>query len=623
MHQTHRLIFLLCICSFSLQLLAQQQPLSKSERYELGLQIVKNKLKVPLQQLPKWMPSNETSETENTTLELTFRDTLANDIPVSASAESESEIFAAINPIDSNHMIVSGMRLGTAGLSFSIYTTFDGGDTWTQSSIDQANALIGGGDPIILFDIAGKATFVWIALTFSDDFTNFLVKIHTASSLDGGLSWEVDEALIDESVFSFIDIDRFVDKEWLSIDNNESSPFWGNQYVAYTEIMFSDSTYHILVKTREPDSTQFSTPAINVSGEDFAFIQFPSIDVDREGIVHLSFVGQLESDGIDALFYTQSIDGGQSFSEPTVVHPISLACFPRLDPNIMCNGEGVGGVDDMRLYPCPHLRVDKSGGENDGNIYLTWTAHGLDSIEMAGTEVFFSKSENGGNDWTSATKISDEENNDLDDFYSMLEVNENGVVNICWYDRAEVDQALLTTYQSRMSMDGGESFEAAQTITSEASDFSFIGNQNNGFGIGEYNETVSTADFFIPFWADGRNNDGDVDIYMAKLRLQQDSIDVGWEEISTISSLFSVRGPQPNPTKDALQLQVELQQKSDLNIALYDLKGGLVREFVSSNTYTLGIYDFNWSVADLSVGTYILKVETDFGFKSKRLVLVK
>ena len=173
----------------------------------------------------------------------------------------------------------------------------------------------------------------------------------------------------------------------------------------------------------------------------------------------------------------------------------------------------------------------------------------------------------------------------------------------------------MTKYYGAISNDGGNSFGPAFPISSEAADFSVIGSTNNGFGVGEYNSIVSTENYFFSFWGDGRTNDGNVNIYMAKIPVEGNP-PVGWQEISSISDKLVVKGPFPNPTAKDISLNIILKERSNLSIQILDLNGRLVHEeqysAVEAGEHT---YQIN-QIASFANGLYICSVKTDFGFKN-------
>ena len=89
------------------------------------------------------------------------------DAPVSSNIP-ESEIHAAINPTDSNNLVVSAMHVAS-GLVFPIYYTKDFGQTWKQSTFhpfpyDSRATIAGGGDPVLVYDANGKLYLSWVDL---------------------------------------------------------------------------------------------------------------------------------------------------------------------------------------------------------------------------------------------------------------------------------------------------------------------------------------------------------------------------------------------------------------------------------------------------------------------------
>ena len=67
---------------------------------------------------------------------------------------------------------------------------------------------------------------------------------------------------------------------------------------------------------------------------------------------------------------------------------ISSIAFPTL----FSGTTPIQGIDNDRLYPCPHIATDKS---DPSIIYATWTAYGVSSQQTNGLDIYISKSEDG------------------------------------------------------------------------------------------------------------------------------------------------------------------------------------------------------------------------------------
>ena len=87
---------------------------------------------------------------------------------VSGDPLPESEVHAAINPLDPTNMVVSAMRLDNnnpmQALLCPIYFTRDGGNTWKKSTFRNlptrpGSLVAGGGDPVFVYDANGTVYF--------------------------------------------------------------------------------------------------------------------------------------------------------------------------------------------------------------------------------------------------------------------------------------------------------------------------------------------------------------------------------------------------------------------------------------------------------------------------------
>lgn len=608
-----------CCCTIS----AEAQTTEKAWLYEQAKALLQKKLKAS----PEAMAHLEylLQESGSAPASASAIGLRNEELNLSVSEESESEIHAAINPTDTNNIIVAAMKLDASqilnSLSFPIYYSKNFGQSWQLSSYDGVSDLpafsfvLGGGDPVLAFDNTGKAYLSWLTFTFNINLT-VTISINWATSIDGGVNWVKQPNPIDAG--SVIDLSnpesRFVDKQWMATDLS-ASPYQNNLYAAYVEINLSDTTYHILVKTKNATDNDFGN-AVQVSPDNLLIVQFASIDVDSEGKVHVIFAGADSPSTPWRLFHSVSGDGGQSFSTPVEIASMHLPCYP---PGFggPCD---VLGIDSARVYPCPHIAVDKSGGAYDGNLYVAWTADGFQTELTPGLDVYFSKSEDGGQSWSQPHRLNDDSAPATEQYYSSLSVNQNGVLALSWYDRREDPSNRNTKYYMTYSVDGGENFEPNFPLSTQAADFGLIGGANGNFGIGEYTQIVTTSAYAIPFWADGRDNNGNIDVFTSFVPIDGGD-PVSIPEITTINPAFSVQQLSPNPTANRTQLLFKLTQPSGVRLSLWNATGQLSK----SNDYGLfpaGNHAIGYDLAALPAGNYWLKIDTDFGFASRKLVLV-
>ncbi len=548
----------------------------------------------------------------------------AAELRISDSPEAESEIHAAANPTDSNNLIVAAMKFsdGLLGgqLSFPVYFTEDFGQSWQLSTFDGSpdtgSFLLGGGDPIIAFDSKGTAYLSWLTFTVNLEF-KIAITLNWALSTDGGRSWQLQEDPIDQGVVADLEDpqSRFVDKQWMATDHSDS-PYRDNLYTAYAAINLSDTSYQIIVKTKDADSGSFGAPVI-ITPEEFLFAQFTSIDVDRQGNVHLLFAGGRAEDNYFGLYHCRSGDGGQTFSAPVRISDFTLNCFPPGAGETSCT---IVGIDSNRVYPSPHLRVDASGGLYDGSLYVTWTAHGTTADAGRGMDVYFSRSTDNGATWTPATVLNDDGLAGNDQFFSSLAVNDRGTLVLSWYDRREDAANLNTKYYLTWSDDGGQTFRPAIAVSNVASDFSMIGLANGNFGIGEYTQVVVTDGYAIPFWADGRDNDGNIEVFTAQIALSE--MTTSLPTVGTVSPGLLLQGPYPNPASNLARLDLQLAEPSTVALGWYNLAGQLIR-YHDQGKLLAGKHELKLPVKELENGQYLLVVETELGLRTLQVSVVK
>ena len=554
---------------------------------------------------------------------------------ITNSAEPESEVHAAINPTNQSNIVTSAIQWSTneiipgvelPDLKVPIYYTKDFGVTWNQSSFDISaeieplTIIAGGGDPIVVFDKDGTAYFSWLTLTLNILAAETGIKLHWARSEDGGATWQEMEDGIDEGTIEGDLTDpetlsgRFVDKQWMASD-----PDNGNVYTAYVEIVGEEEDsirYNILVKTKQPAQDNFG-PAVIVNPAQITFAQFSSVDVDPQGNVHVLFAGGRSTDSVLSIYHAVSTDQGQSFSDPLPISQVHLPCFP---PGFASSCDVVG-VDSARMYPSAHVRADRSGGSNGSNVYAVWAGDGFGSQDTPGMDIYYSRSTDGGQSWSTPIILNNDENRNLHQFHPSLHVNEQGVVIVSWYDRREDNGNVATKYYMTYSLDGGETFIDDFPVSAEAADFSVIGSVNENFGIGEYTQVIATDEYAIPFWADGRTNDGNIDIYSAKISLDPDNV-TSVQEFSIVKPGLAINKLFPNPAGEQSKLELELRERTTVEVNITNLEGktlsNLFKRELAAGRHTFGLKLFA-----MKPGVYLVNINSEIGTATRKLVVVE
>lgn len=540
---------------------------------------------------------------------------------VATGSAVESEIHAAINPTDSNNMVVSAIyQSDQSQLYCTIYYTKDFGKTWKKSDFTtipkkQGLRTIGGGDPFFAFDKAGKCYLSWInlSLTGTKNSDSGYFSLVWASSSNGGATWDRpanDVIAVGAMPAVYVMnglLTKGFDKQWMTFDKTESK-YQGNLYCVYYKIdATADVPNSIGLRKKAANSNEFSSDEINITSDNFDIVQFASCEVAPNGNVHVTFMGQ-PTDGTKdlGLWHCVSTDGAETFSEPQRVSSLRV---PRFSSNFT-RSDTILGVSSARTIPCPQFAIDNSSKSTRGNLYLSWTAFGITKKEANGADIYFSRSTDNGANWSKPIIV----NNDArgvfrHNFYSSMTCNSEGLLTINWYDKRDDATHKATHYYYAISRDGGQTFEGNLPVTSLSADFSKIGSRNNTFGIGEYNNTVSTKNYAIPFWADGRKNSGDIDIYCAKISL---SGTTGVHEINSVSGSNWDLQVLPNITttkKVTLQFNLLSSDNQKIAIEIIDNMGKVIRTI--KDNFKVGLNNVAVDLNGYATGNYYVKITNE------------
>ncbi|MDT8322533.1 MAG: hypothetical protein RRA94_00375, partial [Bacteroidota bacterium] len=126
-----------------------------------------------------------------------------------------------------------------------------------------------------------------------------------------------------------------------------------------------------------------------------------------------------------------------------------------------------------------------------------------------------------------------------------------------------------------------------------------------------------TDDEVIPFWTDGRKNNGDLIVYSANIDLQ--TLDV--QRHAPLNADFRIEDAWPQPAREGLQLRCSVPRAMDVRLQLTDLLGRVVRE-AALCTDGPGPLLHRFDTGGLPAGSYRLVMHTPDGSASRMLRLL-
>jgi len=499
----------------------------------------------------------------------------AQDGIVMQSEFAEAEFHVAINPTDENNIVVVTMH-GFSDVTnsfFSIYYTRDFGQTWLKSDFEGKHIDdLGTGDPVVAFNSLGELFLVHLVVRPSNEILTILSK-----SEDGGETWAP----------SYEHPDGFTDKPWIAIDRSESSPYLNNIYVPTV------SNDLILISLNQ--SAEFLAEVEIPDGD-----HIPSIAIGNDGDV---FTSDMQWTSPLSLYVQKYTNAGTVLEHSTFV--VTFPDFTFNAPDI-----------STRFQPAPYLAIDNSDGAYSGRLYLSYTAS--EQTDITYFNVFLTHSDDEGLTWSTPKIVHSDTSELIQQYYSSIYVNNQGVLMMDWYDRSNFDNSnLMTDFFFGVSYDGGENFEQIQ-LNSEPMDFENIIPAGFGFGVGEYHQVVATNETAVSFWSDGRTNDGDLNIYFAKVDIENPISSVS--EQSIIKEGINISSIYPQPVNNQIKLDIDLLDQQNLKFEILNVKGQKINES-PFETFGSGLSTYSKDI-NLLPGNYFLKVSSDKGyFKTVKFVV--
>ncbi len=405
------------------------------------------------------------------------------DVPVTNLTNvSESENSVFVNPTDNEHIINSNNSTSWSGGSVgtlygaNYFLSEDGGLNWGGSH--QGAGGGNSGDPTTAINLDGSRMYVnYISNSYGQGI---------AYSTNNGSSWST--ATVAPNPGSI------ADKNHMWIDNSPTSSHEGNLYVAWTAFggSFSDDIEFV----RSTDEGLSWTTKINISSGVNAgsHNQGVHIQTGPNGEVYACWAiyDGFPSDET-AIGFARSYDGGQTFETATrVIQNIRGVRTTEVGKTIRCNS-------------FPVMAVDISGGQDNGNIYITWTNIGVPGVNTGSdADVYIIRSEDDGDTWSDPIRVNQDPSGlGKKHFFPWITCDpETGILSAIFYDDRDVGSSQLEVYCAN-------SFDAAETWEDfKVSDVAFTPSPIPGLAsnyMGDYLGITARGSMVYPVWTDNRD----------------------------------------------------------------------------------------------------------------------
>ena len=387
---------------------------------------------------------------------------------------TQSEFSVDMHPTDENIIFASSNCTPwpvSAIWGTGVYWSLDGSATWT--GFEPPPFGTNGGDPA---SVIGADGVFYEAYLVGGSYS-----LGLAVSTNAGGTWTTHTAYSTPSQ----------DKEHIMIDKNPSSPYFNRLYYPWSNLNISEAS---LVYTTDMGATWSSlkdlSSSITPGGSSFA--QGPNVQVGPNGEVYVAYAiyDANWTDGEDAIGFAKSTDGGATWTQ--------MRAYENVNFGIRSSGLSPKG---LRTNSFPSMAVDRSGGANNGKIYITWTQRGGHPPAGSDPDVVLISSDDGGATWTAPVRVNDDAmNNGKDQLHPWCTVDQStGQLLISFYDSRNVVNTQAEVYMAS-SYDGGSTFNNFLV-----SDHSFTLGPIPGFSgnyAGDYNGVAAVNDVAYPYWMD-------------------------------------------------------------------------------------------------------------------------
>ena len=354
------------------------------------------------------------------------------------------ETSIAINPKSPKNIIAAFLSYdkGLKGFTDFTCTSFDGGLTWKEVKTDNPQKRIQG-DDAVAFGKDGIAYHSYLSFYGLENEKSKRPSsgIFINSSSDGGITWPTHSIVVDHINTSA----PMEDKPYVVVDNSDLSKYKNNVYVAWTHFQNygsndpADSSQIYFSSSIDSGKTFTSPIRISTTGGDCRdssnTVEGAITSVGPEGEIYIVWAGP------KGLVFTESVDGGKTFSPEKVIGFI----YHGWDMKV----QGIERANGM-----PVTKTDLSNGKYKGSIYVNWS-----DDRFGDPDIFLKYSRDGGKTWSNTIRVNDDSlRNGKAQFFTWMSVDPvDGSLNIVFYDRDDTFGNLTGVTLAR-SIDGGKTF---------------------------------------------------------------------------------------------------------------------------------------------------------------------
>lgn len=396
----------------------------------------------------------------------TFKNVQLPKPPLATYPYSQVEPSIAIHP-KNKRKIVAGSVMN------DYYYSRNGGKTWKAKSLTSTYGV--GGDPVLQIDKNGKVYYFHLSNPFGGQWLDRIV-CQTADNIKEDFN---------NGTFPIPNPPKVQDKHWVAEHPTENELYltW-TEFDAYNSDKSTDSSHIVFSKSIDSGQSWSAPKRISVRGGDCLdgdnTVEGAVPTVDNEGNIYVIWTGP------NGLVMNKSIDKGNTWLEKE----IDVADHP-----------GGWTIDVPGISRCNGLPI-LTCSRKTNTLFINWAdqRNGTDD-----TDIFMSKSEDGGLTWTNPTRVN-QDSTETHQFFTWMTVDQSsGYLYFVYFDR-RLYADTKTDVVLAVSRDEGETFEEF-TISNSP----FLPNKEIFFG--DYNNIAAVKGVIRPIWP--RMDNGKITLWTA------------------------------------------------------------------------------------------------------------
>jgi hypothetical protein len=502
-------------------------------------------------------------------------------VRVSAPASTDpEEVTIAINPIEPQNLLAG------ANIRYYYYST-DGGRSWTQGELTSTYGVWG--DPCVIYDAEGTGFYGHLSRP-QPGRGYFLDRIVVQRSTDGGKTWDAGVGVGHNPPRAQ------QDKEWLAADQTNSA-YRNRLYCAWTQFdsldsrLAKDSTRILFSRSTDGGTTwslpvRISDTAGDCLDEDNT-VEGAVPAVGPNGEVYLAWSGPL------GIMFDRSTDGGSTFGKD-----IFVASQPW--------GWDFGVPGIYRCNGLPVTACDVSTSKYRGSVYVLWSdqRNGIDN-----TDVFLTKSTDGGSTWGSVRRVNDDLTATHQFFPWMAIDQASGNIYVVFYDRRNTFGDVTEVSLAR-STDGGDTFSNTKISSTPFSPSAVI-------FFGDYTNIAAAGGSIYPIWM--RLDTTRLSVWTA---IVKDTLSNGGGTGPDVPGSFSLSQNYPNPFNPSTTIRYGLPHRSNVTLTVFTLLGQEVKTLVVGEQPG-GIYEVRFNATGLASGMYLYRLSAGEYVATRKFAVVK